>query len=151
MDRSVNTVAGYKGGVGKTAATAALLILPACFALGYLIPSPHPPEDEATHNLHQAQLSCEEFVKKSLHPPPNKTAKPVVVYFMSDDDIDPDSAEFDDYRTYPAEQQKYGIYSVQVNLNAYNVFEAKRRLHVNCTVRHSNSGDWQLMSLEEPH
>jgi hypothetical protein len=77
--------------------------------------------------LVDAKFACKMFVKKILH--------------------DPDSAEFDNHKSFPASFSD-GLYQVQVNLRAKNGFNALRQMIVNCKAVHKD-GNWVAVSLKE--
>lgn len=86
---------------------------------------------EKLAKIPDAKLMCKEFVRKQLH--------------------DPDSAEFEDYNTYPAEYvKKDGVYKVQVFLRARNAFNALRRGVFECqAMPWSADGKWILVKLRQ--
>ena len=79
--------------------------------------------------INTARSVCKQFVTKTLH--------------------DPKSAEFDDFRSYPAKEIKPGLYHVQVKLSAKNGFNAMRRIMVNCKTQVTGGGDWTAVSIKE--
>jgi hypothetical protein len=85
--------------------------------------------------LHLAQASCEGFVEKWLQEMRDKHGMDWVI----DDSL---------AHTYPTEQQKDGSYRVEFILDAYSGFDEMLNLRVDCRVRHADSGNWQLLSLE---
>ena len=96
-----------------------------------LTPEQRKAEDEAKvldEQRGNARIACEEFVKKTLH--------------------DPGSAEFSDFRTYPASRAKNGIWTVTVTGRAKNGFNALRQLAVRCQTELTN-GNWVALSLKE--
>jgi hypothetical protein len=84
---------------------------------------------EERARLASAQYACREFVKRSLH--------------------DPDSAEFEDHRTYWAEKRRGGTYVVQVRVRARNAFNALRAGVFECTARRAANGDWSAAKVKQ--
>jgi hypothetical protein len=83
---------------------------------------------ERNDRLDQARLACEELVKKSLN--------------------DPDSARFQDYRTYYAEEIAPAQFRVDVQLSAKNGFNATRATLVECRVLRSGA-KWSALALKQ--
>lgn len=79
-------------------------------------------------DLDTARSACEDFVKKTLH--------------------DPDSAQFEDFRTYWAKLEKKDIYHVQVRVSAKNGFGALRKIAVDCRVAKAK-GEWFAVRIKQ--
>lgn len=79
------------------------------------------------NRLDLARIACKEFVTKTLH--------------------DAESAEFDDVR-YWAEEEKDGVFNVQVKLKAKNGFNALRKIIVDCKVQQTKD-KWIALQIHE--
>ncbi len=84
---------------------------------------------EKAGRLTTAQSVCQEFVVKTLD--------------------DPRSAEFEDFRTFPAAEEKGDTFHVQVKLRARNGFNALRRVVIDCRTKRDMQGNWIALRLKE--
>lgn len=75
-----------------------------------------------------ARHACRTFVERSLH--------------------DPESAQFEDYETYYAEERSNGSYRVQVRVRAKNGFNAMRQTTFNCDTKLVGK-DWVALRIEQ--
>lgn len=77
--------------------------------------------------LGDAQYACKTFVKKTLH--------------------DPDSAQFENHKSYPASVTD-GVYRVMVQVRAKNGFNAMRNITMDCKTAHKD-GNWIALNLKQ--